>query len=199
VPQCSWFSPAKERPARQLEPGVSRLSFVHTMPMSPRNSQPPVSLARRDELARALRSLVDHANGKPRTGGPWWSLLKDAESTLTAIVNDEVALEDFCSERMRGDGSGFSRLSTTALVNWLMDRTLDVGPDTTISDLEQYLNSRTFPTRFSIGVRGVTVTAPIQMADGIDLLPHSDDVASFEPSDNPPTSTAALTLVVQFP
>lgn len=158
-----------------------------------------VSLACRDDFVRALHTLSERAReGQPNTS-PWWSALKDAEVELAPLVREESVLEEFWSEKMRGSGSGVSRLSTTSLVNWLMERTLAVGADETISDLERYLTSATFPARFSIGIRGVTVQTPVYLAEGVELLPHSGDVVSFELRDRPAASTAALTIVSRFP
>jgi hypothetical protein len=85
-------------------------------------------------------------------------------------------VEEFRAEDMRFGGHGLSRLSMTSLINWLMDRTMQAGPDETLIDIEKYLNAKTFPCRFAIGVRGVSISTAVQLADNVQLLPHSEDV-----------------------
>ena len=125
--------------------------------------------------------------------------MKDAEAALATIVRGDEALGQFHREHMRADGSGFSRLSTTSLVNWLLEYTLQAGPDTAVHDLEQYLCATSFQCVFTVGIKGVTTTEAVPLADGVRLLPHSADVASFELRNRPPASTAALTTLVDFP
>jgi hypothetical protein len=157
------------------------------------------SLAHRDELLGVLRHLAEHFPQLVPRSAPWWILLNETEAALRGLLQDDPLVEEFQSEHMRADGHGHSRLSMTSLINWLMDRTKTVGPDQTAADLEDYANADTFPCRFSIGIRGVTIGTAIELADNVQLLSTAEDVASFEPAGKPPMSTAVLTLVSQLP
>lgn len=173
---------------------------MHT-PLSMSNSKrnEATTITRSVELFHLLEDFITRERAHHRESPVWWQVMKDAEASIGGLLSGEQALEEFRSEYMRSTGAGASRLSMTSLVNWAMDRSIRGGPMETVADLERYVASPTMPVRFSIGVRGVIVDSPLTLSEGIELLPRSDDVSSFEPRGQAPNSTAVLTALVDFP
>lgn len=167
--------------------------------MTRRNHPSAVLLSHRSRLASVLLNLRTRISGVPRESPQWWQALRVAEADLRTLLEQEEALHDFRDERMRADGNGFSRLSLTSLVNWMMDRGTESDDVDPVSELEDYLARDTFRCRFSLGIRGVAFLGARMLADDVELLPNSADVAAMEAGDAPAASTAVLTTVIDYP
>jgi hypothetical protein len=150
-------------------------------------------------LRAELIAFLARAEKVPR-GGWWNDLLRIADTTeLEALIREEPSLQEFHREYLREGGSGAGSVAVRTLVSWLASRVLAVGVEQTVQELETYATSATFPIRFLVGVRGVTLDRTVDLGGGVTLSNSSDDLDFLRSQGEPRPWTAALSTVVPFP
>ncbi|MGH7784367.1 MAG: hypothetical protein ACREO5_11070, partial [Candidatus Binatia bacterium] len=114
-------------------------------------------------------------------------------------MDEEPSLQEFHREDLRENGSGALRVTVDALVSWVASRVLTIGAEQTVQELETYAGSTTFPIRFIVGLRGITLDNTIDLGGEVTISNQNDDLDFLRSQGDPRPWTAALSTVVNFP
>jgi hypothetical protein len=153
----------------------------------------------KEQLHVELVNFLARAENVPR-GGWWHDLLRAADATrIEALLREEPSLNEFQQHYVRENGSGAGTVDVDSLVSWLAGRALTVGAEASIHELETYAISATFPIRFLVGVRGITLDRTIDLGGGVTLSNGSDDLDFLRGQAEVRPWTAALSVTVDFP
>ncbi len=114
-------------------------------------------------------------------------------------------------EVMRHFGESAHSLSLDELAEWLLLRCAEVGIDQTLDELTKYAERTEYDAVFTLWLSGLQVAAPLELADGIRLLPiqpelfedlaliSRDEVTNEKQSDGMGFITSVLSLRVRHP
>lgn len=150
-------------------------------------------------LQTELGAFLERAGKLPR-GGWWWDFLRTADTAnIEALLRNEPTLQEFSREDLRENGGGASRITIESLVSWLASRALTIGAEQAAEDLARYAIAKSFPIRFLVGLRGLTLDRSFDLGGGVTLANASEDLDFLRSQDKPRPWTTALSIVVEFP
>jgi hypothetical protein len=153
----------------------------------------------KNALKTELAAFLERASKLPR-GGWWRDFLRAADTPeIEGLLRNEEALQEFSREDLRENGGGASRITVDSLVSWLASRALAVGAEQAVEDLARYATAKSFPIRFLVGLRGLSLGRSFDLGGGVTLSNTSEDLDFLRGQDKPRPWTTALFTVVDFP
>jgi hypothetical protein len=97
----------------------------------------------------------------------------DIEKDLMKIFAKIPELEVF-NDRLFHMGWGASRVNYKKLASWLISRTLEIGAENTVNDLEKYSEMKETPAYQVRVINGIEVVKEVELIKGISLIPFEN-------------------------
>jgi len=85
------------------------------------------------------------------------------------------------------------------LASWLLSRARVNGVEPSIEDLDTYARAKTFKSRFTVGLGGVTVTERHNLGQQMKLIPDCEDVRLFLPKQERELKPTGISLEIDHP
>jgi len=104
------------------------------------------------------------------------------EDDLKQFLRTDLAIASTFDDKMFYTGNGGTRISLDLLIQWLLKRVNEKDSRTAADNLEQYLATWEVPGHDVLILSGISLSSPVDLANGIKLFPFDHLANSFRKS-----------------